>query len=152
MHRDFICSSIIDLLNDSIISKIRRWRIELWRGEEPGCGESGRGRGRAHLNSSANNLNSLFSIRLQYYWIYIYFLIGYRPFERINNIENSSITHWVMWWWKFWVRRRRRKRRRRLRPRTSYFIEFGVRKISKHNNFMIAYRIWVIVTVLKSAW
>ena len=104
IHRGSICSSIIDLLNNSIISKIRRWRIELCGGENPECGEGG-DRDRAHLNSSANNLNSLFPIRLQYYWIYTYFLIRYRPFQRFNNIENPSMTHWVMWW-KTWMRRR----------------------------------------------
>ena len=66
MHRDFICSLIIDLSNASIISKIRPWRIELYGDENPDCGEDG-GRGRTHLNSSSNNLNSSFPIRLQYY-------------------------------------------------------------------------------------
>ena len=142
MHRGSICSPIVVLLNDSIISKIRRWRIELWGGENPGCGEGG-GRGSAYLNSSANNLNSSCSIRFQYYWVYTYFLIEYRPFEEIKNIENPSMAHWVIWWWKTWVRRRRR---------TPHSIEFGVRKTSRHNNFMTAYRIWVFVTALKSAW
>ena len=59
-----------------------------------------------HINNSANNLNSPFPIRLQYYWLYTHFLIGYKPLEQINNIENLSMTYWVMWWWKTWIRRR----------------------------------------------
>ena len=66
MHKDSICSSIINLFNNSIISKIRRWRIELYGGEKSECGE-GRNRNSTYLNNSTNNLNSSYSKRFQYY-------------------------------------------------------------------------------------
>ena len=91
INRDFICSSIIDLLNESIISKIRRWRIELCDNENLSAAKTSKDR--KHLT---NNLNFSLSLDLQYYWIYTHFLIEYKLFERINNIENSSITHWVI--------------------------------------------------------
>ena len=39
MHKSFICSSIINLLNNSKISKIRRWRIELYNNKNFECDE-----------------------------------------------------------------------------------------------------------------
>ena len=94
MQRDFICSSIANFFNESIILKIHRWRIELCDNENFECGENDRNRGRGRTHP--NNLNFLFSIRLQCYWIYSHFLIEYKSFERINNIENLSMTHWVI--------------------------------------------------------
>ena len=121
---------------------MRWWRTWLRRRRRP------RPRPRPSTpHSSANNLNSSFPIRLQYYWIDTHFLIGHRPFERINNIENPFVAHWVMWWWKFWLRRRPRSR-----SKTPYFIELGVGKTSTYNNFMSTHRIWLIFAALESAW